>query len=509
MRTYDLDITGATRLSLPTNRAQDLVISTGPRGFQDLSGFLPLTDAQADQLCQTAGLRARLSDGGGTLWEGRVEDLTLRNGGVEIGALGDSRALDDTRYTALWSDSSVAGWEALTERDSSLVQPDRFGYDTNNRLYISPKQGTTHGNSPQIAGLIGYQIPSQSARQIKFVSFNYGLTIAPSWFASLSTADASWNITANIWTLTGSGAAQTGSWSGAVAATDRIVLRLYYDGANATYTGADGSIYLNLSDLRVETTSAASLYADEIVKALRDYVNTVNAGALSTSNRLIVSPGIDLVQEIYEDMRPSEILDRLAAYGDSSGNPYEWGIFEGRELYFRPRGTGGRAWAMDVADLEVTQRLDGLINSTYATYQDASDRTLRTAAQTNAASITRYGITRQDRVDVDTTSAATAALVAATSTAATATPVPTAKVSVRRFSTLTGAPARGEWVRAGDTVTIRNLPPTTNTAVDRVRTFRVAQTKYSLDDDTVEIVPEQPGPDLEFQIAYVLRQARA
>jgi hypothetical protein len=237
-------------------------------------------------------------------------------------------------------------------------------------------------------------------------------------------------------------------------------------------------------------------------------VNAINPGALSTSNRLIVSPGIDLVQEIYEDMAPSDILDRLAAYGDSSGQPYEWGVGEGRELYFRPRGSAGRAWAMDAADLEVTQRLDGLINSTYATYKDASGRVLRTAAQTNAASISRYGLTRQSAQDVDTTSSATATTVAATAVAATATPGPTAAVEVRRISTLTGAPARGEWVRAGDTVTIRNLPPTTNTAIDRIRTFRVAQTKYDLDSDTIEIIPEAPGPDLEFQLAFVLRQAK-
>jgi hypothetical protein len=36
----------------------------------------------------------------------------------------------------------------------------------------------------------------------------------------------------------------------------------------------------------------------------------------------------------------------------------------------------------------------------------------------------------------------------------------------------------------------------------------VAQTKYDLDSDTIEIIPEAPGPDLEFQLAFVLRQAK-
>ena len=145
MSRYDLALlSGASRLPLPTSRATGVTVSTGPRGFQDLSAFLPLTDAQADQLAQTPGLRARLSDGAGVLWEGRVEDLALRNGGVQLGALGDARALDDVLYTALWSDSSVAGWETSASTLGGILNntiPDRFEIDTNNRLYIAPKKG--------------------------------------------------------------------------------------------------------------------------------------------------------------------------------------------------------------------------------------------------------------------------------------------------------------------------------------------------------------------------------
>ncbi len=67
---YDLALLNSAggRLPLPTNRATGVTISTGPRGFQDFAAFLPLSDAQADQLAQTPGLRARQTNGGHDHW---------------------------------------------------------------------------------------------------------------------------------------------------------------------------------------------------------------------------------------------------------------------------------------------------------------------------------------------------------------------------------------------------------------------------------------------------------
>jgi hypothetical protein len=279
-------------------------------------------------------------------------------------------------------------------------------------------------------------------------------------------------------------------------------------GAPITYAGEDGANYVRLTNIRLKTTTTAAVYADEIVRHVRDQVNVVNPGALSTSNRLIVSPGLDLFNAQWQDKRPSDVLDELANFGDTSGRRYEWGVSQGRELYFRPVGSAALAWAIDASDLEIEQGIDALYNSSYTTYQTADNRTLRTAASVNATSVTRYGLTRQQAVEADTTSASVAAQIAATATAANAVPVPRATVAVRRFSTLSGAPALAEDARAGDTVTIRNLAPTTVESIDRLRTFTIAQTEFNLDTGEVTIIPESPTPALEFQIAFVLRRSR-
>jgi hypothetical protein len=65
--------------------------------------------------------------------------------------------------------------------------------------------------------------------------------------------------------------------------------------------------------------------------------------------------------------------------------------------------------------------------------------------------------------------------------------------------------AGGRWplwmARSGDTVTIRNLPPTLSAEVDRVRTFRIGRTEYECDSDTLRVEPEESLPRLEMMVA--------
>lgn len=509
-RRYDLAIfSGTRRLVLPTNRATGVTCSTGPRGFQDFTAFIPMGDVQADQLTQTPLLRVQLSYGG-VLWEGRVEDLALRNGGVEIGALGDARVLDDVLYTAMWSESRTQQWRPLTTLDRAARLPERWAIDTNNRLFIGLKQGQTYGTA--VVGAIGYQVPDDALRDIASFGADVEHNLpSATWKIRLQRLSGGYSGTlTTVQEISGTGALATTTISRTwVAACDALILDLVYSSGTTTYAGEDGASYVRLTNIRTKSTTAAAVTGLAIVQHIRDAVNTVNPAALSASNRLMVETNLDLQNAVWQDARPSTILDELAALGDASGNKYEWGVSEGRELYFRPVGSAARQWAIDAADLEVEQGLDSLYNATYATYEDANGRTLRTAANTDTASVRRYGLTRQNTIEAKTASAATAATIAATATTATSTPIPKAKVQVRRFSTITGAIARPEEARAGDTVTIRNLPPSASVLLDRIRTFTIAQTRFDLDTGAVEIIPESPTPDLEFQIAFVLKAARS
>lgn len=507
-RRYDLALfSGTRRLVLPTNRATGVTCSTGPRGFQDFTAFIPMGDAQADQLTQTPNLRVMLSYGG-TLWEGRVEDLALRNGGVQIGALGDARYLDDIRYTALWSDADTTKWVPITEDDISNRVPSRYSLDTNNRVFIGLVKNNNYVGA---LGAMVYKWPSPGptgTREITTFVFTYAFLASADFTARINSYDEGFTSPAVEWSLVGNGALQTGTVTLVLASSKQFVVA-EINNTGVTYAGETGAHYFKLTSIRVKSTAASVVTALAIVQHIRDVVNTVNPAALSTTNRLMAETNLDLLNAIWEDALASDVLDQLAALGDSTGQKYEWGITIDQELYFRPVGSAARQWAIDAADLEVEQGLDSLYNATYATYEDANGRTLRTAANTDTASVRRYGLTRQNTIEAKTASAATAATIAATATTATSTPIPKAKVQVRRFSTITGAIARPEEARAGDTVTIRNLPPSASVLLDRIRTFTIAQTRFDLDTGAVEIIPESPTPDLEFQIAFVLKAARS
>lgn len=496
------------RLPLPMVAPRELELSTGAHGYQDLTAFLPLPDTVAAWLVNQSGLRVLATDGPALLWEGRVEDLTLVNGGVRLTALGDWRALDDDRYTALWSDSSVKRWEWLTSDQTAGTAQDRYQHDTNNRLYLALQKDAIYANNLDFA-IWGYRIPHNSTRLITALRFDYLYTMVANWGVGVQTRDSNWAAPVTITSFLTSAGVFSGTIDVTFAGAPSVIIAFYNTtGASYTYTGETGALRLSLTNIRVKTTTGA-VTADLIARDIRDRANLLNPGAFDTSNRRIVSPGLDLTDVLYEDASPQDVLADLAELGDGSGGQFETGVWDGRTLHFRPQGSDAARWVADAASIEIAQSLDGLVNSTYAVYEDASDRTRRTADQVNAASISRYGRTRRRDVEAKTTSASLAAQIAATATAATATPVPRAKIDVRRVVSPQGAPVPAPRVRAGDVVSVRNLSPTAGDLVERVRTFRVAETSYSVDDDTAEISPEDPTPDLANQLALVLRKTGA
>lgn len=251
------------------------------------------------------------------------------------------------------------------------------------------------------------------------------------------------------------------------------------------------------------------VYADEIVKDMVSATATLNSTQLNTSTALIQSPALDLQNERYEDARPADVLDRLVRLGDNQTTPrqWEWGVYSDRRLYYRPQGSAAATWYVDISALEVQRTLDELYNAIYASYQDASNSVLRTAANTDSASVARYGLTRRRVQDAQTTSATQANAQRDAVLADTKNPRPRSGITVARLFDANGARWPLTSVRAGDTVIIRNLPPTLSTSIDRIRVFRLTRSEYHADDNTLTMEPEAPLPTLEAQLALALPPA--
>ncbi len=483
-----------------------LSITTNEHGFSELTAHVRLAALEAfARYDRSAAYYLVVKSFGATLWEGRLEDAAIVDDGVNLLGLGYQRALSDTLHTALWSVASYAPWWAWSQDDRSTAWSERYEIDNNNRLFIAPQKNATLGNTGgNKAGTIGLVAPAGGVRKIVACSFSYEMLAPAGWAGGLNRYTGSpAGTVSNVWSLTATGVLQTGTQNLTFTADDVIAFYFQYPAADAVYAGETGAAYLKITNLRVKTTTSAAVYADEIAAALLAEVYAVNPTQISGLTTLIESPLVDLTDQLYEDLRPAEILNRLIVMGDNQTPPrrWEWGVYDGQHLHLRPRGSAGRAWYVDALRLDLTRTLDALYNSVYSIYADENGVTQRTAVSTNADSVASDGLTRTGYINSDTTSSTQAGIERDAALSDTYNPRPRSALEFDALYDATGARWPLWACRSGDTITLRNLPPQISASVDRIRTFVVSETRYDVMADKLEATPESPLPRLEVLLA--------
>jgi hypothetical protein len=476
-----------------SGRIADAQFSTNGHGFAALNvPLVPMSLTEAFEWYTWPGMPHVVVSDAGVVWEGRLEDIAIVNGGVSLMALGYSRALYDVLYTALWSRASTADWQAVTGSDWAGATPERYEIDNNNRLFIAPKKGETFSNGTH-NGAMSMAVPHGSSRDVAAFEANYDMLLPAGWLFRVVTMDDAFGGYTLANSVTATGSAQSGTLSLSLTPGRRVLIQVRNDtGGASTITAETGVNYLRLTGVRVKSTGAAAVLATDIAAALAEYVRGFNLLQISGDASLIDLTADDLHDEVYEDARPSAILDRLALLHGA-----EWGVWEGRRLRFATRGGTGRHWYVDVTETPELQRsVENLFNGVYATYRDAGGRTRRTVTTGDGDSQARYGVRRVGVLNVQTTSLAEAQIQQARWLADRATLTARARLDVRRVYGADG----GAWpvwlVRAGDTVTMRNLPPTLAVGIDRIRTFRIAETEYDAAAGVMQMTPEEPTPTL-------------
>ena len=482
------------RIQIPS-AAQGVTIAHGRKGPAAAAAFFPLSIGDSFQLYNSVGqMFAVVSDGANPAWRGRVEDIAIQRGGVRVGAFGLSRAMDDTLYTALWSVTTSAGWQEVTDTDLADRAPERYAIDNNNRLYLALANGETYKNTVDI-GELTYAIPHGSSRNIVAFAASYDATLPTDWQLRLIRCDDDFTNQTAIQTITGTGSNATGTITQTFTGQARLLVQLRNNtGSDYTMTGTTGAFSARLTGLRIKSTTAATVLASDIAAGLVASVQAVNAGQIDAS--MITATKTDLQDEIYQDQRPAAILDELALR-----EGYEWGVDENGVFFFRPRGAVGRSLFVDAASVEFEDSLGEVTNSVYARYKDGNSRILRTAAAINSLSQGRYGITRQGSVSVNTTSATQAA--AHRDAMLTDKSAYAIRAKVDFYGIYDSAGNRfAEWdVRPGDRVTIRNLSPILATDIDNIGAFRVDYSRYDTVSGALTLEPDAPIPTLVTLIA--------
>jgi hypothetical protein len=177
-------------------------------------------------------------------------------------------------------------------------------------------------------------------------------------------------------------------------------------------------------------------------------------------------------------------------------------VWEDRLLRFHPKGSVGRDWYVDATRIVDLQRtIENLRNSAYGLYQETGGRTLRTANNGDPDNQAKYGVLRRGFVNVQTTSATEAATHRDAFLTDRKNLAIRARVEFERVYDATGAEYPLYSIRAGDTITMRNLPPTLSTSIDRIRSFVVGETEYDAATNTIDVTPQDPIPTLVTLVA--------
>ena len=474
------------------------VFSTGKHGFAACEISVPMSLKDAFAVLDWPGVpHVVVSDERtAVLWEGRLEKATLINGGVRLTAFGYWQALADVRYTGLWSAAGVAEWDKVTTDMMTARQPQKYAMDNNNRLYVGLRKGEAYTTAADV-GAWFYYLPDGGEREPVTFTCSYAFK-APTGFKFQITSFLGFSLPSYTVEndINGTGALLTGSLSLALEAGKTAIHAYVFNNSGSTYTNTTetGNFYLTLTNVRL-TTVSGDVIASDIAAAMVARTNGINSGQLSAATSLIEATTDDLLNELYEDEKPSEILDRLA---ELSG--YEVGVWENRLLHFRPKGSQGRTWFIDATRItDVSKDLGVVYNEVYATYQDENRRTLRTAVSQNSLHQETTGIVRQTVLKARTTSQAQAESQRDTHLDDQDNYAIVATVEFDRIFDESGAEVNQVNLRSGDTAVIRNLPPTLGAVVDLIREFKIAGTSF--DGRAMRLEPELPAPTLVTLIA--------
>lgn len=587
MAIHDAIITTGLPIVDDTNFIDALSFSTNEFGFAEAQSSARCDIIDAFIRYDRLGYPDRkIVDNGLVLYNGRIEDISIKGNQISQASLGYIRALSDIMYIALWSKTTLDKFEIINSDMFAGVAEKRYVFDFDNRIFVGLRKNVVIGAGTDFA-MAGFRRPHGSSTTIVGISFDYAVNLPTNFQMYMQTRGEDYAVAGvvSVLTLTSVGALLTGSANLTFTGVPSIDFLLYNNTAGAYGPNAseDGVYYIKITNLRIvattanrintilsanrnagvnvtatvgstarmyvgqelqignnvgattsetvivmsvgsstqfnatfvynhvtnDTVQAHVVYADEIIKHLITTTSGINPAQLSARTGLIQSPGFDLLDEVYEDKRPIDVIKSLITKGDNQTIPrlWEFQVWEDKIAVFRPRNSASRTWLIDVPldSFEVQRTLQNLYNLTYATYQESKGRTLRTTESNNLDSQTKYSILRTSHVDTKTTSATQATIQQNAELADKKDPIPRISLPILGLFDASGA----EWPlytpRAGDQIIIRNLPPTLTTAIDRIRSFRLIRTKYDVTHNALEVEPEGFLPSLP---SIILMQSR-
>jgi len=245
----------------------------------------------------------------------------------------------------------------------------------------------------------------------------------------------------------------------------------------------------------------------DIVKA----VLTAACSQISSDQSNIGDPGMTITIGYQDNMYPGNIIEDLGKLGDAGGTPWHIAIWDDKIPYYAARGTAV-TWKTNIRDVNnggalPSRSLNEIWNEVGADYQIAGARQA-TGLAVNAASKTKYGLTRAKYISAGSATENVAIAIRDTYLLDHADSPQQGNLRINNVrSVATGnenTPTPLWRVRAGDILRMNDLIPAASSAsdsMDGLRIFHILETSYDYESNQLTITPDNPAPTLDVLLA--------
>jgi len=493
--------------------------TTWPKGY----GVMTCTIRRRDTFANWAikeSYGVRVYDGSEIVYSGRIEAIARNFVGddefISIRAVGWYVTLQETHILKHWYDEKST---ARLRWPSSLFHDEVQGthvFVQSEKIY-EIYSGT--GDLQRVSGQ-GYRAiyEEPSGHSIKQIIFNYRIRSGETFRLRIYNQDQA----AIEWTLTSAAAVQSATGqtvSMSAGITSSYVIWLYYNDTDL-YDQSDYAIIDSLITIAHYHTSHSAYGSEaqtigEYVEDILLIVNDVNA-TLSTDYSFVQDPGYVIQPFVVDTPRAAgEIIDQLAAYGDSSLR--QWGISvwgetasDGKPLViFEPQpALTDYEYILELDSHELSQlyyELDGVELENYIRIgytSDAGNFTLYTPDDdpnlTDSNSIAR-DYQRDGYMDIGEADATRAAYVGQRRLNFHKNRKPKANFAVsNRIKKKNGGWQPANRIRAGERVYVPTIG----------RTFFISRTYYESESETCSISPELPRDQISLYLSQIKAELR-
>lgn len=553
------DAATGTQLLNVNDRATDITIADNQVSFN-----LRLDLALAAGLIDDFRVRHVCTNRFGVTKTYLLQRPTLTTNGIQCIALNLISVLNmDNSYSALWSDSNVGSWIETPETISNR-NPKLYGADKQNRLFVGLQKGTVYRNGMDAWGWSFYSHIATTKQPI-VTSYRYTIDLPSGWVVSFQRINRSGGYLTTIRDVTSAGSVISGALCDTYTGTDGLEIVIYNaSGSSYTMTGENGTKYVNITSMRVATTTA-------------NLINTTVAGAISTGSQVItpasmtnivvgqlltINTGASDSEAVVVTavtattftatfakshlanatvraivVRDSEVVGHMLAQAvalnslglsastllvSTSSRDYDdlafvsAGMLDVLDQLAKPAGYSfgvqedgllwygvptARSWMVQAADVTLCRPVDRLANNVSVLYRNAAGIDQLTSAATDTVSIAQNGYTQRLVLNAQTTIQREAELIRDTALADGKARSVEAQVSIARLYDAGGTRYPVDMIAPGDTISIANLSPVLSSP--ELRTFTVGDVGYNPLIDRVDVALDMPLPRLDILLAQL------